>query len=546
MSQATPPPDRPVPVWKLWANPIFRRYCRSRLRPQGLLISLLVVVLLAGFMVTVAWAVGTRRSGTEVDAARSAVFPLLGLQGFILFILGTAQAAGGMTAERDEGVIDYQRLLPLPPLAKVLGFLAGLPVREYVMFAATLPFTAWALWRGEVPWTAWAPLYLAVLVSTQLYHFTGLLAGTVVRNRRWAFLVSIGLVFGLYTVIPRLADFGLVFFRYLTITPVLDSVGHDLLPTVGRMARSLKESGNHGPAQFFVFEIPALAFTLLTQGGLILAFAAMLCRKWREEEAHLLSKVSAALSFLWVQFLLLGNALPMIEQGTIFPSFAWTGQIRPTLLEARIMAGLYGLTTLLLLFLLALIITPSSDKQIRGWRRAHKLGRTSLPRNSDAATSFAVIGALALVGAGCWFWFARCLVQSSWFGQQAVGGGVFLWFLALLVGLSLGFQALLENKGGKAVFLAVIFVGVVPLMAGTVFAILNFPDLASWVAGFSPLAQPFYATLGLIPDPATPEFLNQLPASSRVGTVLAVVAAALLARRLWQARRRLAAGQEAE
>ena len=50
-----------------------------------------------------------------------------------------------MTAERDEGVIDYQRLIPMSPLSKVLGYLFGLPVREYVMFLATLPFTGWAL-----------------------------------------------------------------------------------------------------------------------------------------------------------------------------------------------------------------------------------------------------------------------------------------------------------------------------------------------------------------------------------------------------------------
>ena len=64
-----------------------------------------------------------------------------------MFVLGTAQVAGGMTAETDEAVIDYQRLIPMSPFSKVAGYLFGLPVREYAMCFATLPFTAWALWR---------------------------------------------------------------------------------------------------------------------------------------------------------------------------------------------------------------------------------------------------------------------------------------------------------------------------------------------------------------------------------------------------------------
>ena len=73
-----------------------------------------------------------------------------------------------------------------------------------------------------------------VFTSALLYHFTGLLTGTVVRNRRWAFLVSIGLVFCLYTVIPQMAKFGLVFFKYLTITPVFEESLPGLLPRIRR------------------------------------------------------------------------------------------------------------------------------------------------------------------------------------------------------------------------------------------------------------------------------------------------------------------------
>ena len=117
---------------------------------------------------------------------RTPIFPLLILQGIILFLFGTGQVAGGMTAESDEGSVDYQRLAPMSPLAKTLGYLFGLPVREYVMFLATLPLTALSLWKGHVPAAAWLPVYGVFLLSVLLYHLTGLVSGTVVKNKRWA------------------------------------------------------------------------------------------------------------------------------------------------------------------------------------------------------------------------------------------------------------------------------------------------------------------------------------------------------------------------
>ena len=291
-------------AWRMWTNPIFRRYCQSRLRLVPLGISLLITVLIAGFMVAMAISVGIRSEETPLDAARTAIIPMLVFQAVILFILGTAQVAGGMTAERDEGVIDYQRLNPMSPLAKVLGYLFGLPVREYVIFLATLPFAAWLLWRGEIPWRVWLPLYAVVFSSALLYHFTGLVTGTVVRNRRWAFLISICLVFGLYTVIPQMARFGLVFFKYLTITPVFEETLPDILPlSAGALMDTLQRLAP--TVKFFGLDFSEAVFTAFSQGGLILTFIIMLCRKWRRIESHLLGKLWATGFFIWIQILLL-------------------------------------------------------------------------------------------------------------------------------------------------------------------------------------------------------------------------------------------------
>lgn len=536
-------------TWKVWVNPIFRRYCQSRLRIRQVGTALLITVLVSAFIVSLASSIGVRTQENPIDAARTGIIPLLVWQGLILFIFGTAQVAGGMTAERDEGVIDYQRLIPMPPLSKVLGYLFGLPAREYAMFLATVPFTAWALWRGQVGWQVWLPLYTVVFTCALLYHFAGLVTGFVVRNRRWAFLISIGVVFGLYTVIPQMAKFGLVFFKYLTIQPVFEECLPDLLPvSVGEKLRTLRQLAP--TAKFFNLDFPEVVFTLFSQVGLILTFVIMLCRKWRRSESHLLGKLWATGFFVWIQILLLGNALPLIDPGSLFPSRGFMGWGRvvvgwtPNPLEAVAMSGVYGFVTLTLIFVLASIITPSADHQIRGWRRTRKLGHTSLPFRDDAATSFWFVLVMALAGATGWYLFSKALVESRWFPGHVVPLSTLGFFAAVMLTGGIGFQALLEAKGGRAVGLAAILVGALPVMAGIVLGPINdrMIPLASWLAGISPASMPFYAAATLLSLAELPlEAARAIPRAFHFWLFVSVLVTLWLVVRL-RASRKLIAG----
>ena len=501
-----------ISSWTIWSNPIFRRYCQSRLRARGLAVSLLITVLVVGFIVAMVHSVAARKHADVAGALRYGIIPILVVQGLILFILGTAQVAGGMVAERDEGVIDYQRLIPMSPLAKILGYLFGLPVREYVLFLATLPFTAWVLWKGEVSWRVWLPLYTVVMTSALLYHFTGLLTGTVVRNRRWAFLVSIGLVFALYTIFPQMAKFGLVFFKYLTITPVFEESLPGILPATASAVMKLSQR-LVPTVKFFNLDFSEAVFSVFSQGGLILTFIIMLCRKWRRTESHLLGKIWAAGFFIWIQVLLLGNALPLIDSGKLFPSQGFSGFVRlstgwkPQPSEAVAMSGIFGFVTLLLIFILAGIITPSAENQIRGWRRARKQGASSLPLLADAATGFWSVLIMALAGAAGWFLFTRALVESHWFPGHHVPMQTLAFFIAVMLIGGIGFQALLEAKGGRVVGFTAICIGVVPLMAGAVLGAISNRMIApaAWLIGISPASTPFYAAGTLLS-------LSELPA----------------------------------
>ena len=517
-------------AWNLWRNPIFRRYCQSRLRPRGLAIWLLITVLISGFISVMSYVLAVQqherldrnalfeaerdrapvidksleKSQATESIARGFAPALFVFQGVILFMIGTAMVSGGMTAERDEGVIDYQRLVPMRPIVKVIGYLFGLPVREYVMFLVTLPFAAWLIWRANIPMASWLPAYIVLLSSTVLYHFTGLLIGTVAKNRRWAFLASIGTVFALYTVIPQLSKFGLVFFKYLTVQPVV----MEILPTVVQrdLGAALETARRLAPtAKFFNLEFPELVFTIFSQVGLIITFAVMLCRKWRRAESHLLGKLWATGFFIWIQVLLLGNALPLIDPGTLFPSreirkysIEFLAGWKPEPLEAVGLSGLYGFTTLALLVTLGGIITPNTESQIRGWRRARKHGETSLPLLSDAATAFWWVMTMALFGAAGWFLFTRGLVESRWFGAE-LPLQVFGYFAAVLMVLGISYQVLLEAKGLRAVALAAILVGVVPLMLGAVCVPLEKPVLSVWFFGLSPVTMPLFASGSVLP-----------------------------------------------
>lgn len=535
-------------VWELWKNPIFLRYCRSRLRPTALSVACLLTVMIAGFMFQMIRTVSDNRvSLSDADVERTPLIPLLILQGVILFVLGTAQASGGMTAERDEGVIDYQRLLPMTPAAKVLGYLFGLPIREYVMFACTLPFVIWGMWKGNVPTHTWLSLYGVMASTTILYHLTGLLTGTIVKNRRWAFLTSIGLIFALYTVIPQAAKFGLVFFKYLTVTPTVEESVQYLTPsTIG----DTWETGRRllSQAKFFNLDFSEAVFTYFSQSCLIITFFVMLCRRWKDPDAHLLGKIWAVGFYAWVQILLLGNALPLIDSGKLFPTqqlsrFYYLAQGKawePASWETMSMILVYGLLNLLLVWVLSSIITPTFGTQVNGWRRANKLGRTRLPRLADESNSTGFVLIMAILGGAGWFAFTHMLVESRWFPGHFAPPPLAGYFILSMVTCALLHQILLEAKGGRTVFLSLIFILVLPLMVASILmgAADRFAPIALWIAGISPLSLPALCAANHLSIADFPLILSRaIPGAYIFWQVVYLISVISLLKTLWRTRK---------
>ncbi len=519
----------PAPAWKLWRNPIFRRYCRTRLRPRALGVALLITVLVAGFAFAMSRTVAKSEMGRTwkqgpnqqfvmeyhepkmSDVERVPFFFLLGIQGLIIFIIATGQVAGGMTADADEKTMDYVRLSPMTPLAKVLGYLFGLPIREWIMFAATLPFTAWSLWKGQVAAEYWVPLYAVVITAAVLYHLTGLTAGTVLKNRRWAFLVSMGGVFLLYSVVPQLGKFGLVYFDYLTIWPVITETAHGFMPETAGAA--MKTAQNlMGKARFFNLDLPEAAFTIFSQLVWCVTFVVMLWRRWYRAESHLLGKAWATGMCVWIQIVLLGCSLPLVSSGQLFVSqrlgamfrlgqrtlFNWS----PSLPEAILTISIYGTVTLLVMVLLALLIAPAKETQELGSRRLAKLGAHRVSRLGDEASAVWFVAIMAIVGAAGWNMFAQKVIGSHWFPGQFLPAWTPWVFGLVLLTAGLTSVLLYELKGAKGLFLAVIFAGVVPILVSSVMAMAdkNLSVASVWITSASPLLAPTNAVSTVIPD----------------------------------------------
>jgi hypothetical protein len=383
------------------------------------------------------------------------------------------------------------------------------------------------------------PVYSVILTAAILYHLTGLTAGTVLKNRRWAFLSTMGGVFLLYTVVPQLANMGLVYFEYLTIWPVLTENMHGFMPeTVDAVMRAAKTSLPE--VGFFNLGFPEAVFTIFSQLVLSLTFVVMLWRRWRKVESHLLGKVWATGFFAWIQIVLLGCSQPLIGSGLLFVSRRIGGRFNfrawnregwsPELSEAIFMVSVYGTITLLTMIILALLIAPGHEAQARGARRAVKLGRLRSARVSDEHPALLYVTLMAIIGAAGWTIFAHLLIGSHWFPGQVLPGWTPVAFAFVLLTAGLCCVLAYELWGSKGLFLGVIFAGVVPLLTGAIMSAAagGLSTASVWITGASPLVAPSNAVATVIPDGIGSHDAMQLagPRALAFWQVLMVVAAA--------------------
>lgn len=380
-------------------NPIFIRFCRSELRFRKAIFWYLLTVIVCAFTVAIIYVPQIVRDRDPIDAARAALLPLLIIQGIILLFMGTGSVASGITREKVDDVLNYQRLTPLPVIHKILGYLFGLPVREYVMFGLTLPFMAFVLIVGKVPPGAFVPYYFIFFSSTLLYHFTGLVAGMISRKWRWSARISQGLIILLYFVLPQLSHVGLVFLEFLTVRPVF---AEQILPVI-------RDSVNINMSEFgimagrevpvFAFMVSPTAFSFVIQVALILLFAGIVARKWKADSLPGINKPMAFITFLLFCTLSLANIWPnLARSANALRIFQSDGDLNQTVAIVGLPLILALVTTALAFVLMASAL-PDPMQYRHGRIRIQRRGLDRFPPWEDAAPGYLLTGLLFLIQA---------------------------------------------------------------------------------------------------------------------------------------------------
>jgi hypothetical protein len=526
--------------WQLWKNPIFHRYRQSRLRLSSLITGLLLYGGSSMFFYLLSLGI-TLKHANRPDMMDTAVYPfglIVFLQLFILNFVGTGEVASGMARESIDGVLTYQRLTPLSPATKIIGYLTGLPIRQFYHFLVTLPATFLVIRSGNIPSEVWLPIYTVLFTCTLMFYLLAMSVG-LIMGKKFSALISQGLVALLYFALPQLSNFGFVIFEYLTIRPTIFSAVQKL--------SDWRITETHS-ALFFNWEISHTLYCIFIQGLLSWVFYSLLLRRWRDENAHLLSKLQCITITLLLHLIILGSIWANTANGTIF-DIEIKGNAPPAVAAreaissnkeyiAATVLSLYGLIGFAAAILLQYIYTPNKFYYLAGLRNPNRSKKLFQILRSDSGSGFPTSLCIALITMAAWLCYAQHMHQSpiieavtthsAWAAAKPL--------IVLVATIPLLAHALtLEYMGRQVTGIIAGFAWVLPLAIGILLNAWSLAEsFANFLFGFSPLAMDFtpgYIMAGHSILQANDAFIRGSKTGLIIYALVGIIFATLLVRR---------------
>jgi len=479
----------------IFANPIFIKSCRARLRLRALITWCSITLIVSGLVFASVYLTTTARHLADpAYAARATFVPIMWIQSIILMLLGTGSVASGLSIEREDGTLDYLRLTPMRPLPKILGYLFGLPVREYLMFLTTLPFTLFCVIKGGISILSVLQLYLVFITSVWLYHMTGMVAGMIAKKPRRAGWFARLLVVGLYLVVPQMYKFGFSFLGYLTFLPAFYGI------MSGELGGVASETSMWRSVKFFTIALPPTLYSLAIQSGLLFTFYSVVRRKWLQQTLHAFSKGSALIFFAALQVLVLGSLWPFLT-GDRTVAFAQMGSVPPEWVWFGVFYLFFFLSGSACLLLVS-SITPTWDTFLGGVRRAKKLGHPRTPWLTDGASSRIPTLIISSITAICYLGLVYLALPRDPSTQFSFAFGGHLLVVILMFVTHQLLQSVIELWSTRGLAALVGLLWMLPsAIAGILMSAWGAFLAAAYLATFTPMAAFAYALGNLLPEP---------------------------------------------
>lgn len=491
----------------IWRNPILWKNYHSRMRVQALF-SFLFVLIISSFTTFTIYGGAERFAASTVEGARAAIVPMALIQWFILMLAATGRITSGIIHERVTGTIEYTRLTPLSPIDKVLGYLFGLPVREYLVFFCTMPFMIFLLVAGEIPLSVVVPVYLVFFSSAILFHMVGMVLGLVLKEWRLSVVFTVALVIAINWILPFFSYLGFPILQYLTVRPVFAEKIIPLLPANSvpsiEGAPALITELTAG-VDFYTWEVSTTAFSLILQGLLIFTLALMVYRKWENDFGHALSKLYALFFYIALQLFCLGTMWPNLTFNTDnLIAIGMNLDDSPIEGYAFLIPMIYGAFSIGIACWLVYIITPSHEEYRSGLLRSQKLrhmGQAPLSRFDDNAGSSLTTAALALTTFGFLLVVELVMTRMGPLGEVSPDtiGLLRLPLVALLV--TIYFAVAVEYLQFTRFALLFLMVWIVPVLLAIFIAVVfDMEEDVLYIASGSPFTLVILSAQGLLTD----------------------------------------------
>lgn len=550
-------------------NPLIQRGFRERLRPKSLvasgIFSLIVTttLYLAYFFDGMQAVIPAQDSPSgvaelafnPVNGAREAFTALLILQGFFVMFLGTGRVAAVTAEEKESGLLDYQRMTPMPPLSKIFGYLFGLPAREYFLFLVTLPFLFHCVIIGKLPIWNILHLYAVFFCSVLLYHLTAHVIGLVVPKPRAASWVARLAVLGLYIFLPVLGQAGISFLSFLTLLPtyfgkILPHLLAEGTDKLGRFEAQAVQFWQEVP--FFNFTLSPTTFTFGMQGLIIISLLLASYRKWRLDSLPAFSKSMGIILFATLQFLLLGSLWPFFLDGQASGLLGSMIQLDPAqvglpnqlksdshpAIAMVVVQSTFFLLSLAAILILINISCPNPHRRLKGMQRIQKIGLPSIPWLADEAPGALFATLLAFLAILTYSILHLLAVSSESVASISSSPASILFPASFLFFCTLSLRAAREQwfNLGFWGFLGLLWL--TPILACLVLAVNDFlgnSQLMLHVSSLSPVT--FIPQLLIHHSPHLIDEANpivDLSASIKTGMVASFVCFILLTYKLWK------------